>query len=78
MDISYWLAISQVFCENCDSEVAVHLFMIQQETTLSGLCPSNRYIMRNPLEAEREPYLECYEVSRIGKKLENFIPMAGP
>ena len=30
VDISYWLAISRFFCENCDSEVAVHLFQVSK------------------------------------------------
>ena len=66
VDISYWLAISRFFCENCDSEVAVHLFYDPKRKSFKWFVPFQQ-VYHASVEAEREPYLECYEVSGLVK-----------
>lgn len=55
-----------VFCENCDSEVAVHLFYDPKRKSFKWFVPFQQ-VYHASVEAEREPYLECYEVSGLVK-----------
>ena len=66
VDISYWLAISRFFCENCNSEVAVHLFYDPKRNNFKWYVPFQQ-VYHASVEAEREPYLECYEASGLVK-----------
>ena len=65
-DISYWVALSRFFCENCDSEVSIHLFYEPKSETFKWYVPFQQAYHAS-VEAERDPFLECREVSGLVK-----------